>query len=56
MGYFRAILAKEEVSERAFALTHTVIMMSSGNYTAWYYRRKLIDLLNKSPREEMKWL
>lgn len=56
MGYFRAIFAKEEVSERAFNLTSRVIELSSGNYTAWFYRRKLLDLLNKPLAEEMEWL
>jgi len=45
MGYFRAILKLEEISERALLLTQEVIEVSSGNYAAWHYRRKLIDKL-----------
>ncbi len=45
MGYFRAILKKEEVSERAFKLTREVIQHAPGNYTAWVYRRKLLEKL-----------
>ena len=56
MGVFRAVIAKEEVSERAFDLTTEVIALSQGNYTAWFYRRKMLDLLKKSLKEEMEWL
>ena len=48
MGYFRAILKKSEVSERAFQLTMEVIHHSEGNYNAWFYRRKLIEKLGLS--------
>jgi hypothetical protein len=50
MGIFRAVIANEEVSIRAFDLTTEVIAMSEGNYTAWFYRRKMLDLL-KMPLE-----
>ena len=30
--------------------------MSQGNYTAWFYRRKLIDLLKLPLKAEMVWL
>ena len=56
MGIFRAILAKEEVSKRAYLLTGEVIDQSEGNYTAWFYRRKMIDLLKLSYEDEMAWL
>ena len=56
LGYFRAILAKEEISVRALELTEEVIARSSGNYTAWHYRRKLIDKLGYPLKLEMKWL
>ncbi len=56
MGYFRAILAKEEVSQRAFDLTTEVIKLSQGNYTAWFYRRKMIDLLKLPLQNEIEWL
>ena len=56
MGYFRAILEKQEVSQRAFKLTEEVINHSDGNYTAWFYRRKCIEELGLSLEDEMKWL
>ena len=46
--YFRAILKKQEVSERAYHLTTEVITFSEGNYTAWFYRRKCIEELGMS--------
>jgi len=56
LGYFRAILVKEEISERAFHLTTETIMESQGNYTAWFYRRKLLDELKKPLEDELKFL
>ncbi len=35
MGYFRAIVKANEVSQRAFDLTTEVIQMNPGFYTAW---------------------
>lgn len=56
MGYFRAIVHKNEISKRAFELTTEVIENNPGNYTAWYYRRKLIDELKLPLEEEIKFL
>jgi protein farnesyltransferase/geranylgeranyltransferase type-1 subunit alpha len=56
MGFFRAILAKQEISDRAFQLTKEVIRFSQGNYAAWAYRRKLIDALKCPLSEEFDWL
>jgi hypothetical protein len=44
------------VSQRAFDLTKEVILLSSGNYTAWFYRRKMLDLLKLPLKDEMEWL
>lgn len=56
MGYFRAIYSREEVSERALALTAETIQLNQGNYTAWYYRRKLLFELHKNLDDEIAWL
>jgi len=55
MGYFRAILAKEEVSVRAFKLTTELIKKTFGNYAAWAYRRQLIKDLEISLVDEFEW-
>jgi protein farnesyltransferase/geranylgeranyltransferase type-1 subunit alpha len=52
-GYFRAILQKEEYSERVLALTEEVIKANSANYTAWQYRRKCLKSLNSDLDTEM---
>jgi protein farnesyltransferase/geranylgeranyltransferase type-1 subunit alpha len=56
MGYFRALFQKNEMSFRAYELTKEVIMMNPGNYTAWFYRRKLIDELKLPLDKEMEFL
>jgi len=56
MGYFRAILKAQEKSQRAFDLTKSVIKMSTGNYTAWHYRRVLLDELKIPLTAEMDYL
>ena len=47
MGYFRAVLQAEEVSERALALTQEVIEINPTFSTAWFYRRHLLTELKK---------
>ena len=52
MNYFRAIVAKNEISERALALTEDAIDQNPANYTAWYYRRiVLFGLLEQTGRD-----
>ena len=56
MGYFRAILAKKEISMRAFDLTKEVLKYNPGDYNAWALRRKIIDELNLPLEKEMEFL
>eukprot|EP01138_Halocafeteria_seosinensis_P001775 gb/GECG01001818.1/.p1 GENE.gb/GECG01001818.1/~~gb/GECG01001818.1/.p1 ORF type:complete len:336 (+),score=45.45 gb/GECG01001818.1/:1-1008(+) len=53
MGYFRAIMHKNERSERALWLSSAAIELNPGNYTAWYYRRLCLSELGFDLRREL---
>eukprot|EP01127_Copromyxa_protea_P005354 TRINITY_DN15297_c0_g1_i1.p1 TRINITY_DN15297_c0_g1~~TRINITY_DN15297_c0_g1_i1.p1 ORF type:complete len:305 (-),score=59.08 TRINITY_DN15297_c0_g1_i1:22-936(-) len=56
MNYFRALLDKNELSERALEVTTRVIGLSSANYTAWYFRRLVLKGLQADLREELEFV
>ena len=45
MGYFRAVVRRGEVSERALGLTAEVVGGNPASYTAWAWRLKCLDAL-----------
>lgn len=47
MGYFRAVVNNNEISERVFELTAYVVDQICGNYSAWFLRRKCLEKLQK---------
>lgn len=55
MNYFRSIIKRNEISERALALTEEVIALNAANYTAWYYRRVVLFAIGKDLEQEMKY-
>ncbi|XP_027196563.2 farnesyl transferase alpha [Dermatophagoides pteronyssinus] len=55
-NYFRAIMAKEEISERALQLTEDCIRFNPTNYTVWHYRRILLERLKKDPIDELNYI
>lgn len=65
MDYFRALVAKEERSERVLDLTETIIRMNPAHYTIWQYRMSTLlhlgqdlqaelELMNEFARENLK--
>lgn len=42
MSYLRALMAENEVSERALALTEDLISMNPAHYTVWIYRMRVL--------------
>mmetsp|Transcript_9204 Transcript_9204/g.24950 ORF Transcript_9204/g.24950 Transcript_9204/m.24950 type:complete len:313 (-) Transcript_9204:377-1315(-) len=56
MSYFRAILHSHECSKRVLDLTFDIIDMNPGNYTAWLYRRKVLESIDADYNEEQQLL
>ncbi|PIA17041.1 protein prenylyltransferase [Coemansia reversa NRRL 1564] len=56
MDYLRAVMAKEEISERALELTGRVIQANPGHYTVWVYRKRLVEELNADIAGELNWV
>ncbi|CAI6341968.1 unnamed protein product [Periconia digitata] len=56
MGYLRAVMAKNEFSQRVLALTEHIISMNPAHYTVWLYRAKTLSELEASLQDEIAWL
>ncbi|CAN9214758.1 protein prenylyltransferase [Alternaria alternata] len=56
MGYLRAVMAKNEFSERVLGLTEHIISMNPAHYTVWLYRAKTISEIGRSLKDEIAWL
>ncbi|KAJ5096095.1 hypothetical protein NUU61_005451 [Penicillium alfredii] len=55
-SYLRAVMAANEMSERALKLTEDVISMNPAHYTVWIYRAKILFALDKDLIDELNWL
>ncbi|KAJ1846266.1 CAAX geranylgeranyltransferase alpha subunit [Coemansia sp. RSA 2708] len=56
MGYLRAVMAAGEESARALALSGRVIQANPGHYTAWVYRKRLVEALASDIGAELDWV
>ncbi|PGH30547.1 protein farnesyltransferase/geranylgeranyltransferase type-1 subunit alpha [[Emmonsia] crescens] len=55
-SYLRAVMAANEISERALELTEDVILMNPAHYTVWLYRAKILVALEKDLNKEIEWV
>eukprot|EP00005_Dracoamoeba_jomungandri_P007313 CAMPEP_0174262900 /NCGR_PEP_ID=MMETSP0439-20130205/16061_1 /TAXON_ID=0 /ORGANISM="Stereomyxa ramosa, Strain Chinc5" /LENGTH=268 /DNA_ID=CAMNT_0015347939 /DNA_START=45 /DNA_END=851 /DNA_ORIENTATION=- len=55
MDYFRAIVKNEEKSPRALKVTASAIKLNAANYTAWWYRRLILESLDADVDKELEW-
>ena len=53
MDIFRAVLARNEKSQRALRLTEAVIHLSPSHYTAWTFRWQCIQELDADLEQEL---
>ncbi|KAI9019826.1 hypothetical protein DFJ74DRAFT_769489 [Hyaloraphidium curvatum] len=53
MGYFRALCAKGEISERGLELTGTILSWNPAHYTVWKYRQDALWELGKNLWDEL---
>lgn len=56
MSYLRAVMAANEYSPRALALTEDLIQMNPAHYTVWLYRARILFEIQADLAEEISWL
>eukprot|EP00164_Ancoracysta_twista_P004221 GFYU01005681.1.p1 GENE.GFYU01005681.1~~GFYU01005681.1.p1 ORF type:complete len:302 (-),score=67.20 GFYU01005681.1:27-932(-) len=56
MDYLRTIMKKKEKSARALTVVEEAIDLNPGNYTAWHYRREILQELGAELQEELEWV
>jgi protein farnesyltransferase/geranylgeranyltransferase type-1 subunit alpha len=56
MDLLRAVMAKEEYSERALALTGEIIEMNPAHYTVWEYRLRILKSIGSKLIPKDQWL
>ncbi|EFR01647.1 CaaX farnesyltransferase alpha subunit [Nannizzia gypsea CBS 118893] len=55
-AYLRAVMAANEMSDRALELTEDVIRSNPAHYTVWLYRAQILKALGKDLKAELNWL
>lgn len=56
MDYFRAVMHANEKSERVLALLTELIDINAASYTAWHYRRLVLEAIDGDLSAERAWL
>lgn len=52
-SYFRAMLMRDELSERSLALTADCIELQRSNFSVWYFRRRILRKLTHHLEKEL---
>lgn len=52
-SYFRAMLVRDELSERSLALTADCIELQRSNFSVWYFRRRILRKLSHHLENEL---
>lgn len=52
-SYFRAMLVRDELSERSLALTADCIELQRSNFSVWYFRRRILKKLTHHLENEL---
>lgn len=52
-SYFRAMLARDELSERSLALTADCLELQRSNFSVWYFRRRILKKLKHHLKDEL---
>lgn len=55
-SYFRAMLARDELSERSLALTADCIELQRSNFSVWYFRRRILKKFRHHLKDELKFV
>lgn len=55
-SYFRAMLVRDELSERSLSLTADCIELQRSNFSVWFFRRRILRKLSHHLRDELNFV